>query len=409
MTRRGLLLAAGAAAAPDPRIRREVFLRSPVKGAAVMCAAYYTKAKGGEMVSIEQRISRSDTIDVAYYRRSSDNGRTWTEPVRRECGEKRPGGMWRMHPRGPWADPRSGRTVEFWIEGVLPTDDPLEGMRQWNIFYKVDDGPARQLIHKGAGYGPRHPLPGVFTGKNSVMLGDTTCVPMPRRDGAILLPTVIAPLGPDGKPSNPGGGYTYHDTAVLIGQWRGNEIEWESAARIVADPARVTRGMDEPALATLADGRILCVMRGSNDVRRHLESRRWFSLSSDGGRRWTKPEPWTYSNGEPFFSPSACSQLVTHSSGRLFWLGNILTENAKGNRPRYPFQIAEVDRKSGMLVKDSVRVVDDRGAGDDELLTLSNFYAREDRESGEIALHLTRMFAFPNEWRGDSYLYRIPV
>ena len=34
---------------------------------------------------------------------------------------------------------------------------------------------------------------------------------------------------------------------------------------IKANPARATRGMDEPTLAQLADGRILVVMRGSND------------------------------------------------------------------------------------------------------------------------------------------------
>jgi hypothetical protein len=38
--------------------------------------------------------------------------------------------------------------------------------------------------------------------------------------------------------------------------------------------------------------------------------------------------------------------------------------------------------------------VDDRQPGEDEILTLSNFYAREDCETRQIALHMTRMFAF---------------
>src|SRR5262245_66189334 len=88
-------------------------------------------------MSIEQRWSRSDTIDVAYYRRSQDNGRTWTDPVRKVTGEKRPGGMWRLHPRGGFADMKSGRFLEIWNEGILPSDDPLEGMRQWNVYYTV--------------------------------------------------------------------------------------------------------------------------------------------------------------------------------------------------------------------------------------------------------------------------------
>jgi hypothetical protein len=80
--------------------------------------------------------------------------------------------MLRRHPRAAWVDPRNGRLVEFWVEGVLPSDDPLEGLRQWNIYYTVDGGPSHQVIHRGAEFGPRHPLPGVWTGKNSVMIGD---------------------------------------------------------------------------------------------------------------------------------------------------------------------------------------------------------------------------------------------
>jgi hypothetical protein len=52
-------------------------------------------------------------------------------------------------------------------------------------------------------------------------------------------------------------------------------------------------------------------------------------------------------------------------------------------------------------------VVDDRQPGDDERMTLSNFAAREDRESREIVVHMTRLFAFQNGWMGDAFAYRI--
>ena len=68
-----------------------------------------------------------------------------------------------------------------------------------------------------------------------------------------------------------------------------------------------------------------------------------------------------------------------------------------------------MDLESGSLKREGLRVVDDRMPGDDELLTLSNFYAREDRESHEILVHMTRLFAFPDGWVGDALLYRIPV
>ena len=100
---------------------------------------------------------------------------------------------------------------------------------------------------------------------------------------------------------------------------------------------------------------------------------------------------------------------MRHSSGRLFWFGNITPENPRGNRPRYPFIVGEVDRNSGLLKRSSVRVVDTLQPGEDPVLTLSNFYAREDRRTRELVLHMTRLFTHPKDWAGTAYLYRIAV
>ena len=363
------------------------------------------------MASLEQRWSRSDTVDMAYYRHSRDFGRTWSAPEPRPTGEKRAEGMLRRHPRAGWVDPHTGRHVEFWVEGVLPSDDPLEGLRQWNVFYSVAGGAARQVIHRGAEFNARHALPGIWTGKNSVMIGDMPCRPLAVRGGRILVPVSFTRLDANGAVYNPTGAYTYHDSGVLIGRWRNpRELEWEMSTALQADPARATRGMDEPTLANLAGGRILCVLRGSNDKRPELPSYRWHSFSNDGGRTWTPPEPWRYAEGgEPFFSPSACSQLLDHPNGKLYWLGNITPVNPRGNRPRYPFVMGEVDRRSGLLQRATLRTIDDRGPDDDPLLTLSNFFAREDRVTGGIALHMTRLVAAADGWRGDALLYRIAV
>lgn len=411
MTRREYLLTATAislAQAEGRGVRTEIFLKSPGKGAAVMAYAYYAARRGGGMISIEQRWSRSDTVDRAYYRRSNNYGRTWSKPVEQVTGERRANGMFRRHPRGFWVDPSKGKLLEFWQEGVLPTDDPLEGLRQWRIHYRVAEGPAHPLIHRGNEYNSDHPLPGVWAGKNSAAIGDQSSQPMSYR-GRVLLPVEVAPLAPDGSLANPGGGYTWHDSAVLHGRWIGNQLEWEMSDLVKGDPERTTRGTIEPTIAELGDGRLLMVMRGSNDRKPHLPSHRWVSYSRDGGYRWTKPEPWTDEAGNAFFSPSSCSQLLKHSSGRLFWLGNLVRDNPRGNRPRYPFVLAEVDRKSGLLRKSTVRIVDDLKDGENPQLTLSNFYAREDRQTGEVSIHMTRLFALPDGWQGDATLYRVRI
>jgi hypothetical protein len=407
MQRRKFLTVTAAAAAASAQVRKTTMFVSPKKGVAVMAYAFYTKPEGGEMLSIEQHWSRSDTVDVAFERWSRDHGETWSEAERIISGERRKGGMWRKHPR--CGAVLSGKFLQLWTEGVLPTDDPLEGLRQWTIHYRVAGGPARQLIHKGAEYSPAHPAPGVWTGKTCIMLGDNTCVPVAAPDGTILLPVQLSVLGADGKLANPGGGYTWTESAVMIGRWRKNEIEWEMSEIVRGDPSWTTRGAVEPTLGFLSDGRVLMILRGSNDAKPELPGHKWVSVSSDGGRTWSAPRPWTYDDGVKFFSPSACSQLTDHSSGRLFWVGNITPENPRGNRPRYPLVIGEVDRRNGLLRRDSVRTIDTLQPGEDPLLTLSNFHAREDRRTKEIALHVTRLFAKPDGWEGDALVYGVRV
>jgi hypothetical protein len=185
-------------------------------------------------------------------------------------------------------------------------------------------------------------------------------------------------------------------------------VEWDLSERLNVSPERSTRGMLEPTVAEMPDGRLLMVLRGSNDVKPRVPGYRWRAASSDGGYTWSAPEPWTYEDGEAFHSPSSCSQLLAHSGGRLFWLGNVCRENPRGNQPRHPLVIGEVEPESLCLIRAGILVVDDRRPGEDERLALSNFMAHEDRETGHILVHVSRAFQ-----RGDrtsaAYLYRVAL
>jgi hypothetical protein len=408
MTRR-TLLAFAAAAASDRQVRREVFLPSPAIGTAVLAQAYYTAPRGGAMISIEQRLSRSDTVDIAYYRYSSDYGDTWSAPRDQITGERRPEGMLRRNPRGGFVDRGSGRFVQFSVDGVLPHDDPLEGMRQWNIFYRIGpEGISRQIIQESPEFDARHPLPGIYTGKNMVMLGDVASVPI-NVGHEILLPAVTTPLGPDGQLYNPTHGYTYTDAIVLHGAWQRDRLVWHASDPVKGDPARCTRGMDEPTIAQLRRGRLIMLLRGSNDRNLSLPGYRWVSYSNDGGWRWTTPAPWTFHNGDPLFSPSACSQLLRHSNGKLYWIGHIAPSNPHGNRPRYPLYVAQVSDATGLPSRESLIKVDDRQPSDDETLMIYSIYAREDRRTREIAIHASRITTPGGVFNGDAMLYRVRV
>jgi hypothetical protein len=367
-------------------------------------------------------MSRSDTKDIAYMRTSVDNGKSWGAPTVWPCSFEDEGGTGRRHHRGGYLDPNNGRFVTWWTEGVLPNDKPLEGMKQWYLYYAVmeEDGITerfrKQIIHEGTEYDGVHHMPGITRGRNCMMMGDYGELAITRSDGAILLPVQSSPVGSDGSYENPGKGYTYTDCLVLIGRWQEDgHIAWTCSERVCGDPERTTRGLIEPTLAELDDGRILMVMRGSNDTGGKWPGYRWASWSEDGGVTWSKAVPWTYDDGGNFFSPSSTSQLIPHSSGRLFWMGNICEKNPRGHGPRYPIALGEVDRSTGLLTRKSVGAVDDRQPDESPHLTLSNFLVREDRETGDLLLHLPRLFAQDfrengkANWTTDASLLRITL
>ena len=393
---------------------KTLFVAAPKPGVVVWAQTFYTRGTGLEKVCVMSCQSRSDTFEDFQRRFSPDNGKTWSawEPIKR-FKVKTPRGMHRQYPQPGWIDPVNGRMLVMVNDGVLPTDDPTEGMTHWSLRYRVSTDGGRTfavdepVIQEGE-YTLDHPLEGVWIGKNCVMMGATTCRPIRTRQGLVLVPVCITPLGLDGHYWRPGGGYTYHDAAVLIGRWAdGRKIRWELSERVVADPARSTRGCDEPTIAEMPDGRVLMVIRGSNDVKRSLPGYKWSSVSTDGGRHWSKPKPWTYADGANFFSPASCSQLLRHSNGKCYWIGNISAENPRGNNPRYPLVIGEVDPTSLLLLKETVAVIDTIGPGDSAQLQLSNFLACEDRADGTIVLDVTRAMPAPAPWRGDAYTYRV--
>jgi len=147
--------------------------------------------------------------------------------------------------------------------------------------------------------------------------------------------------------------------------------------------------MIEPTIAQLKDGRILMVLRGSNQNKPELPGYKWAAYSSDGGRSWTAPVPWTYTDGSNFYSPSACSLLYRHPSGKLLWFGNISPRNPDGNAPRHPLVVGEVDEKTGLLIKDAVVPIIERGPNDTDEVKYSNFYVRQERKTGDMILHLS--------------------
>lgn len=392
------------------------------------------QSSGRLTLKLKEKLSRPSPLKSAFYVHksglamiaaggySADNGRTWTPLIPQPDFDSQLPKGYRRELFPGFLDPVTNRLIRIVnsmdTPGLDPNiEEPPVALKTYYLRYRVstDGGKTylgdHQIIQKG-NYTEEHPFKGVWKGKNAIFLGDLGCQPIRTRQGKILVPAQVCTLGADGNLSSPGGGFTYTDVLVLIGQWvEGNKLEWEISQRVEADPAASTRGMIEPTLAEMPDGRILMVMRGSNggskDPEFKISGYRWYSASSDGGYHWTKPQPWTYDDGARFFSPSSMSQLISHSNGRYYWIGNISPTNPRGNNPRYPLVIGEVDSKSLTLIKGSVITIDTLQPDDKDGVELSNFMAFEDRETGDIVLPMER-------WKGgykgsEPFIYRIGV
>ncbi|MFH1569923.1 MAG: hypothetical protein ABIL09_18160, partial [Gemmatimonadota bacterium] len=127
----------------------------------------------------------------------------------------------------------------------------------------------------------------------------------------------------------------------------------------------------------------------------------------DGGRALEPVRPFTYDDGEPFFSPSSIHTFQRSSrNGRLYWLANIVAGPPAGNGPRFPLYLAEIDEELAAVRRASLILVDDRSGEDSERLQLSNFSLLEDRATGDFEIYLTRIGQSAEHfWGAGVYRY----
>jgi hypothetical protein len=369
----------------------------------------------------------SDVADEGYCRWSVDNGKTWSQPVavyhRNKPGQdasvELPSGRYAKCWDYSAANPANGErihisTVRTLPEGANP-DTPQTYWRQTGMAYalSLDDGksfgPLRPLVKQGPEYTPEHPFDGLRHGKNQVY---GIYEPLFLDDRRFLVPLEMSVLEADGKTIYNPLGWDFSQIVVLIGKRDGEGCVWDSSQPLRADfHTQSTRGLCEPALGRLADGRVLMVLRGSNHSKPEMPSYKWVSLSADGGKTWSAVVPWSYDDGTSFFSPSSISKMVAHSSGRLFWIGNIAPNNAHAysNGKRYPLVIGELDRATGLLRRRSVTVVADRRPDQHEGIQFSNFSCLEDRETGEIVVLVPHYYPSGRWMSGELCRYRVQV
>jgi hypothetical protein len=236
------------------------------------------------------------------------------------------------------------------------------------------------------------------------------------REGTVVYPSCGVPMEITDRGEKEKGWGLF----CFIGKWdpAGKTYRWKLSEPIYV-PRRVSgRGLMEPVIAELLDGRLLLMMRGSNhvfppDPKVTVENggHKWMSFSKDGGYTWSPVTDFRYDTGEQFYSPSAFARLLRHSrTQKLYCFLNISPSPTRGNEPRYPLYIAEVDEAIPALRKSTLTVIDDRNPNSDtEQVQFSNFSLFENRETGEMELYLTRYGERNNVFAADSYKYTITL
>jgi len=399
-------------------LEKKLFTKSGSQG-TLLSNTFYTN-NDNKIMNYITHVKRSDTFSDSIIQISDDNLKTFYKKYEDRTSWETDKGTMTKYFKVQIVDKKNNNFYMFYNQGLLPSNNPEEGIKNWQMYYSMskDGGETFEfyepIIMEGEEYEETHPIEGVYRGKNSFMVGDFPCVPLILDDEkTILLAVQIAVLDDNMELFNPYGAFTYQSSHVLKGEILDTgKIRWYGISnKLLVDPKHSTRGILEPCICKADDNRILMVNRASNARKFDIPSYRWYSISNDLGKTFKGPFPWTYSNGDKFFSPSSCSQLLKHSNGKIYWIGNISKENARGNMPRNPLCIVEVDKKTLLLKRDTKFVVAAIKEGEYKDVTFSNFYAREEKETKNILIHCTSMWHNPdNPFESEgSDLYTVEI
>lgn len=405
---------------PIVRVTREVYREHPRPRTAAWVSVRYV----GPGLVREERFStmaRSDTPQKPQRRWSKDNGRNWSEYESLPEVVTHLDGVRVFWGPGPQLyDAQREAIVSIWLRQTR-----LRGVYSNHLFCRHSSDMARswsqprQIMYEpGAPFDPKEPFEPEYLNNNQAYFGSNI---IRHSNGTLIHVASSLNIPKDAADPNPNGVSAFAapadarciGSACFIGRWDDqlDDYGWTAGKPVWVSRSISSRGLMEPEVSELKDGRLLVVWRTSNAGLdpNEVPGHKFFSVSADGGRTLERPERWRYDDGTAFFSPSSFHRMIRHSvTGKLYWIGNISRDRTRGNSPRYPLIIAEVDEKIPAIKRTTVTLIDDRREGDSERLQLSNFSLLENREDHSLEIYLTRLGEDPDDfWGAHAYKYAL--
>jgi len=296
-----------------------------------------------------------------------------------------------------FTDPKNRFILQMMLS-TPGTPDTSSGSPQYKTWYRVSNDGGRTFSEPTLviieGNTLENPIEGVEIGRNGYNINFTTPIIM-GSSGKIIVPVNLHPWDDEKQRIyNPADAYIFQDAGALVGEWdeQSKDIIWRFGGWLRIDHNVSTRGLSEPSIVELSDGRFVMISRGSNLTQPDLPAHAWAAFSEDGCKTWSVPEPFSFSDGMIFHVPASCSTIFRSKvNGKLYWIGNLVEDNPNGNHPRFPLVIGEVNEEPFGLKKSSVVQIDTRHEErEGEKVQLSNFHILEHAQNGEIIITLTR-------------------
>jgi len=405
------VLNAGEVAAPATAIRlrpkllsKEIFIRHENGRPTASGFVTYIHPTKPILMHCFGREDYSDGYDDYAVSLSRDNGKTWSKPEVRWKSRIVPEGKMRYAEPAAFFDAERGKLIVL-IDHTLYPKDKLNVDTEYGLELNVFDTRREKWTEQRELRFPGERVPAMsFT------------FPIKTASGRLLFPGMRKTIDAAGRAVHFKTTWAPVDEVVtVLGEYgaRG-ELTWRLGQPLNIAPELSSRGLDENALIELRDGHIAAICRGDNSAFSDKPGYKWLSFSSNDGETWSAPVPLPASVGDPVESGANGSALFRSlKNRRLYWMGNLALrgERPKGNWPRSPLVIVEVQEEPFALKRDTIFVVDERGYNDSPRVQMSNFRFYQDRETGDVVIFLTRYGEHSEkQWMlADYYRYRVEM